>query len=110
MSNRFNFYDVYAYLIPGAALLVLLFAPLLDLVSVDVEGAVVGVVGAYVVGFVLQNSARRALPSKCARAGEGRVLPSTAVAYGRFARRFAEEVLLGFVSLSDETCEERAEE
>lgn len=68
MIERFNFYDVYGYLLPGSALLLVLvcpfwlaagFAP-----SIELSSAVVGSVVAYFAGHLLQLLSREALPSK----------------------------------------------
>src|SRR5438477_4551508 len=67
MSERFNFYDVYGYLIPGFALLGLLWLPLgiasgeaPDLGFADALG---GLLVAYVLGHVLASVTKLAFPS-----------------------------------------------
>jgi hypothetical protein len=70
MIDKFNFYDVYGYLIPGAALLLLLWLPF-ALVHTpwptkDLGSAVIGVVVAYIAGHLLQMICTRVIPSSVA--------------------------------------------
>jgi len=67
MSERFNFYDVYGYVIPGFALLALLWLPIgiatgekPDLGFADALG---GLLVAYVLGHVLASVTKLAFPS-----------------------------------------------
>jgi hypothetical protein len=66
--ERFNFYDVYGYFVPGLSLLGLIWAPYGILKhswpSTELGSALAGVVFAYVVGHILQILGTRALPSK----------------------------------------------
>lgn len=68
MIDRFNFYDVYGYLLPGMGLLLALGAPFVLAggreVDVEVSAAIVGSVVAYFAGHLLQAVSREALPSK----------------------------------------------
>lgn len=75
MIDRFNFYDVYGYLLPGAALLLLLWLPF-GLVrhnwpASDLGSAVIGVVVAYISGHLLQMFATKVIPSSVARGSDG---------------------------------------
>ena len=67
MIERFNFYDVYGYLLPGLALLGLVWLPFLILKHKwpenELLSAVVVLAIGYVVGHVLQNVATTAFPS-----------------------------------------------
>jgi hypothetical protein len=75
MIDKFNFYDVYGYLIPGAALLLLLWLPF-ALVHTpwpakDLGSAVIGVVLAYIAGHLLQMICTRVIPSSVAVGTDG---------------------------------------
>jgi hypothetical protein len=67
MSERFNFYDVYGYLIPGFALLGLLWLPVGiasgELPALGLADALGGLLVAYVLGHVLSGIATLAFPS-----------------------------------------------
>ena len=72
MTERFNFYDVYGYLIPGFVLIGFLWLPFGVLLgkwpSMSFGDALGGLVAAYVVGHVLATVATAAFPS-------GRLVP-----------------------------------
>lgn len=65
MIDRFNFYDVYGYLIPGAVLLVLLIGPYAlimgKLPEKDIVDAVVIIIMAYVVGHLIRTISEPAM-------------------------------------------------
>lgn len=67
MIEKFNFYDVYGYFLPGAAVLLLLWLPIglaqHKVPSGDWASAVIGVVLAYVAGLLLQMFAGKVIPS-----------------------------------------------
>ena len=67
MINRFNFFDVYGYLIPGLVLLVLLWGPYgivtQKLPPVDFSSGMMLLVIAYIVGHLLQSLAQRTFKS-----------------------------------------------
>lgn len=68
MIDKFNFYDIYGYFVPGAVLLAVLWIPI-GLVrhkwpSSDWTSAVIAAVIAYVLGHLLQNVATNAIPSQ----------------------------------------------
>lgn len=78
MIERFNFYDVYGYFIPGTLLIGVLWFPhaLADAkVPTDLAAAVLGVIAAYVAGHVLQIVATKVL-SSWVRAGNDYRAPS----------------------------------
>jgi hypothetical protein len=66
--ERFNFYDVYGYFVPGFSLLGLIWAPFgiarHSWPSTELGSALVGVVFAYIAGHLLQIISNRALPSQ----------------------------------------------
>ena len=67
MIDKFNFYDIYGYLFPGAALLAVLWIPF-GLVrgswpSHDWSSALIAAVFAYIVGHLMQSVATNAIPS-----------------------------------------------
>lgn len=68
MIDKFNFYDIYGYFIPGAALLLLLWLPfgLIRGTSPpsDLGSAVIGAVVSYVVGHLLHMICTQVIPSK----------------------------------------------
>lgn len=68
MIERFNFYDVYGYFVPGFSLLGLIWVPYGILKhswpATELGSALVGVVFAYIVGHILQILGTRALTSK----------------------------------------------
>lgn len=68
MIDRFNFYDIYGYLLPGATMLALLWLPF-GIVSrkwpdAQIADAIFILVFSYVVGHLLQTLATTTLPSK----------------------------------------------
>lgn len=72
MIERFNFFDIYAYLLPGAAFLGLMWLPF-GIVggkwpSADLSSALFSLIAAYIVGHVLYFPAKAALPTE----GRGR--------------------------------------
>ena len=67
MIDRFNFFDIYAYLLPGVAFLGLMWLPF-GIVggswpSADLSSALFSLVAAYIVGHVLYYPAKAALPT-----------------------------------------------
>lgn len=71
MIERFNFFDLYGYLFPGAVLLLLIAAPFLLLSQaappewlLGAAGILGGLLASYVVGLLLSSAAEQALPSK----------------------------------------------
>lgn len=75
MIEKFNFYDIYGYLLPGAVVLLLFWLPIgmaqHKWPSGDWTSALLGAVLAYVTGIFLQTFADRVLPSRVERAGSG---------------------------------------
>lgn len=80
MIERFNFYDIYGYLLPGLALVALVWLPFGIVAGrwppADWGSAIVGLVLAYVLGHVLQTLAARALPSTVRDSTGSRRYPS----------------------------------
>jgi hypothetical protein len=75
LIDKFNFYDIYGYFLPGATLLLLLWLPF-GLVrnfwpASDFGSAVIGVVLAYVSGHLLQMFATKVIPSSKSRGSDG---------------------------------------
>ncbi len=69
MIKRFNFYDIYGYLLPGLTLLGLLWLPsglngLKPQLQLNLLAALLGIAASYVIGHVIQTLARRLLPSE----------------------------------------------
>lgn len=68
MIERFNFYDIYGYLLPGLAFLALLWLPFGIFEHVwptnQLSSAVAALAFAYIVGNLLQTLAGQSLPSK----------------------------------------------
>ena len=68
MIEKFNFFDVYAYLLPGAALLGLIWLPFGILTGTwppaDLSSALLFLVAAYIAGHVLYRPAKDALPTE----------------------------------------------
>jgi hypothetical protein len=67
LIDRFNFYDIYGYFLPGAAFLALLWIPF-GLVrhswpSSEWSSALIAAVFAYIVGHLIQSVATNAIPS-----------------------------------------------
>ncbi|HLH36137.1 MAG TPA: hypothetical protein VKX41_15810 [Alloacidobacterium sp.] len=76
MIKQFNFYDVYGYLLPGIALVGLMWVPI-GLISKswpdqDISKALFLVLLAYFLGHILQTIATNAVPSKVMRDQEDR--------------------------------------
>ena len=73
MIERFNFYDVYGYLLPGTALLLVLGCPFWlstnRTPSIELASALLASVIAYFAGHLLQLLSREALPSKKLKGG-----------------------------------------
>lgn len=68
MIERFNFYDVYGYLIPGLVLVLTLTLPFAitgryHLAAGEWPALIIGVVIAYIVGHLVQSMATTAIPS-----------------------------------------------
>ena len=68
MIERFNFYDVYGYFVPGCSLLALLWLPYgiaaRSWPSTELGSALAAIIFAYIVGHFLQILSTNALPSK----------------------------------------------
>jgi hypothetical protein len=67
LINKFNFYDIYGYFLPGAAFLAVLWIPF-GLVrnlwpSHDLSSALIAAVLAYILGHLIQSVATNAIPS-----------------------------------------------
>lgn len=97
MIERFNFYDVYGYFIPGALLIAVLWFPyalVTGVPSADLAEAAVWIVAAYVAGHVLQIVASKILTSS-KRAGDRYRAPSDLLlnpATSTFSNDFREKV------------------
>lgn len=67
MIDKFNFYDLYGYLLPGAALLFLLWLPFglvkNSLPSTEWSSAIIGAALAYIAGYLVQTVSTRVIPS-----------------------------------------------
>ena len=67
MSERFNFFDIYGYLIPGFVLLGLLWLPVGiasgEVPNLKIADAVVGLLVAYILGHILSGITALAFPS-----------------------------------------------
>ena len=67
MIERFNFYDIYGYLLPGATLVGLLWLPFGIITGVwptaQLSEAVFVLVFSYVIGHVLHTISSKAVPS-----------------------------------------------
>jgi len=68
MIERFNFYDIYGYVIPGLVLLAVVWLPVAVLtgqgISIGVTEGVIATVLAYVVGHLLQQFSRKIVPTE----------------------------------------------
>jgi len=66
MVDRFNFYDIYGYFIPGAILLVLLWLPFgfFDIIMLSTISAVIGIIPSYVLGHLIHSIAKDVIKSK----------------------------------------------
>jgi hypothetical protein len=68
--EKFNFYDIYGYFIPGAVLLVLLYAPFTltgwqpTVPLGEFSTVVLAVIVSYLIGYFMQSMATNAVPSK----------------------------------------------
>jgi hypothetical protein len=76
MIEKFNFYDVYGYFLPGAAFLAVLWMPF-GLVggfghSNNWSSAIIGAAFAYIVGHLIQSVATNAIPSWEVKSPSGR--------------------------------------
>lgn len=107
MIQNFNFYDIYGYLLPGLALLGLLWLPfgLLTgkLPATEWTSAVVGIALAYITGHVLQNFAFKIIPSTVKDSKENSRYPSELLLdaenttfTSEFKRRLAEQIRSSF--------------
>lgn len=66
MIERFNFYDIYGYLIPGAVTIIIYSLPFVFLGTFDLSSwplLAIGILAAYIVGHLLQSMASTAMPS-----------------------------------------------
>ncbi|PYT29338.1 MAG: hypothetical protein DMG57_11970 [Acidobacteria bacterium] len=68
MIEKFNFYDIYGYFLPGAAFLAVLWAPF-GLVrkswpSSDWTSAIIAAAFAYILGHLIQSVVTNAIPSR----------------------------------------------
>lgn len=83
MIDKFNFYDIYGYFIPGAALVLLLWLPfgLIRGISPpsDLGSAVIGAVISYVIGHLLHMICTRVFPATIAANGRQRNLSDMVV-------------------------------
>jgi hypothetical protein len=65
--ERFNFYDIYGYLLPGFTLAILLWLPLgltlKELPSADILSALIATIASYLIGHILQILSSKAIPS-----------------------------------------------
>lgn len=75
MIEKFNFYDVYGYFLPGAALFALIWLPFgftkQQWPPTELASAIAAIVTSYVLGHLLQALATNALPSHKARHATG---------------------------------------
>jgi hypothetical protein len=84
MIQRFNFYDVYGYLIPGLAVVILLWLPS-TVITGHLQDEKLGLVAvavavAYVIGHVIQNLSANAVSAKVVKNAEGKAsYPSAAM-------------------------------
>jgi hypothetical protein len=76
LIEKFNFYDIYGYLLPGAVALLLFWLPIgikqHKLPTGDWTSALLGAAIAYVAGVLLQTFADRVLPSSLGKVGSGK--------------------------------------
>jgi hypothetical protein len=86
MINRFNFYDLYGYVVPGLSLLAVLWIPYAMLVPgtkpPDLAAALGLVVLAYVVGHIVQVISAKSLPSTTVDASGKPQYPSELLLHG----------------------------
>jgi len=66
MIEKFNFYDLYAYFLPGVILLALMIIPFALTVPFpsSIQSGVFALVLSYVFGYLVQSIARDLFPSK----------------------------------------------
>jgi hypothetical protein len=80
MIEKFNFYDVYGYFLPGFALLALIWAPFGIIThqwpSLALASAVAAIILAYIVGHLIQIIAHHALPSTAKDPSQNERYPS----------------------------------
>lgn len=82
MIQRFNFYDIYGYFIPGLAVLLLLWLPfgILSRQLIRVETVTLALIVAYPLGHIVQSISANVLTPRVARDANGiRQLPSMTV-------------------------------
>jgi hypothetical protein len=76
MIDKFNFYDIYGYFLPGAVLLLLFWLPFGLITNKwpgsDWGSAVLAVITSYIAGHLLQMICTRVLPSTVAKGGRQR--------------------------------------
>ena len=74
MIEKFNFYDLYAYFLPGVILLALMIIPFALIVpfSSSFQSGVFALVLSYVFGYLVQSIARVLFPSKVRKKGKER--------------------------------------
>ena len=77
MIEKFNFYDVYGYFLPGALFLAILWIPF-GIASgswppTDWTSALIAVGIAYILGHLIQNVATRAIPSRRTKGPTGKI-------------------------------------
>ena len=76
MIEKFNFYDLYAYFLPGVILLTLMIIPFALTPPVtfpsSVQSGVFALVLSYVFGYLVQSIARDLFPSKVRKGGKER--------------------------------------
>lgn len=81
MIEKFDYYDLYGYVLPGLATLALVPLAMLwfgvPLGDPDLGEAVLVLAGAYLIGFVLHEIARAAIPSTFSARVGGRRMPSS---------------------------------
>lgn len=101
MVERFNFYDVYEYLIPGLIFLTLLWLPygLADrtLANIDWSSALLALVFGYILGHLVQGLAIAALPSAKPRHPSDILLDDGDTSFSpEVKRRLVDRILLQF--------------
>lgn len=74
MIEKFNFYDLYAYFLPGVILLALMLIPFAFRVpfSSSFQSGILALVLSYVFGYLVQSVARVLFPSKVRKKGQER--------------------------------------
>lgn len=75
MIDKFNFYDIYGYVLPGAGILAVLWLPIgltkKTWPAADFGSAIIAAAIAYIAGHLLQMIANHALPSSVATGDDG---------------------------------------